>query len=109
MSRHVSGAPHFAEHGPVDAAGCCKWCGRKLRKCFDIKFHDVVTSKDALGKTVRTTKPSEKLKTFTLGDYGEGHFCGLRCGYAFGTRFADLGNRLRPVKVLHVDEAIEKI
>jgi hypothetical protein len=28
------------------------------------------------------------------GDYGDGHFCGLRCGYMFGVRLADLGSNL---------------
>ncbi len=29
------------------------------------------------------------------GDYGDGHFCGLRCGYQFGVALANAGHRQR--------------
>ncbi|MEQ8719712.1 MAG: hypothetical protein RLO52_41160 [Sandaracinaceae bacterium] len=29
------------------------------------------------------------------GDYGDGHFCGLRCGYQFGVALANAGRRLK--------------
>jgi hypothetical protein len=48
--------------------GTCLWCGHKLRQK---KGHE---------------KP---------GDYGDGHFCGLRCAYQFGVAMADPGRRLR--------------
>ena len=32
------------------------------------------------------------------GDYGDGHFCGLRCGYRFGVAVAGHGRRLEPAK-----------
>lgn len=55
---------------PFDASneeGTCLWCGRKLRK-------------ERFGQR--------------LGDYGDGHFCGLRCAYQFAVRMARLGERL---------------
>ena len=30
-----------------------------------------------------------------LGDYGDGFFCGLRCGFQFGKAFAEFGRRLK--------------
>lgn len=50
----------------------CLWCGRKLR-------------------AYRYRKEGEDKQR---GDYGDGHFCGLRCGYQFAVRLADLGKRL---------------
>jgi hypothetical protein len=32
------------------------------------------------------------------GDYGDGHFCGLGCGYQFGVALADHGRLLQPAK-----------
>lgn len=32
------------------------------------------------------------------GDYGDGHFCGLRCGHAFGCALADNGRRPEPIR-----------
>ena len=54
----------------------CLWCGRKLRA---YRYRDAEHNKG---------KGKEK------GDYGDGHFCGLRCGYQFAVRLADLGRRL---------------
>lgn len=51
----------------------CLWCGRKLRKYRH-----------------REAFPESN----EYGDYGDGHFCGLNCGYSFGRRLADLGRRL---------------
>ncbi len=46
--------------------GHCIWCARKLRKAISRgPFYDD-----------RKAKPR--------GDYGEGLFCGLRCGYQYG-------------------------
>jgi len=67
----------FAQHGdPLDPA-CCMWCGRKLR-------------------ALQTFNQPERMGR--RGDYGDNAFCGLRCGYAFGWRLAQLGERLRPAK-----------
>lgn len=54
----------------------CLWCGRKLRR---YRHRDAEHNKGT-GKE--------------WGDYGDGHFCGLNCGYMFGRRLADLGKRL---------------
>ena len=56
--------------------GTCLWCGRKLR-AYRWRHKDYAK---AQGKE--------------WGDYGDGHFCGLRCGYQFAVRLADLGKRL---------------
>lgn len=63
----------FSYEGEPDS---CLWCGRKLRA---YRWRNEDTAK-AMGKE--------------RGDYGDGHFCGLRCGYQFAVRFADLGRRL---------------
>lgn len=57
-------------HDASNEAGTCLWCGDKLRK----------------GRNKRGG----------LGDYGDGYFCGLRCGYSFGKAFAGFGRRLNP-------------
>lgn len=54
--------------------GTCLWCGRKLRR---FRYRD-----------------AEHNEGKEWGDYGDGHFCGLRCGYQFAVRLADLGRRL---------------
>lgn len=59
----------------AEVPGTCLWCGRKLRP---YRFRD-------------KSLPREE---WPLGDYGDGHFCGLTCGYRFGKRLADLGKRL---------------
>lgn len=48
-------------------AGFCLYCGNKLRK---------------------------ERRGAGLGDYGDGFFCGLRCGYAWAVGAARLGHRL---------------
>jgi hypothetical protein len=48
------------------------------------------------------TDPSYKIEGFNFatvkadkaGSYQDGMFCGLRCGYQFGLRLAELGRRL---------------
>jgi hypothetical protein len=93
---------HFAEFGPVDKLGHCRWCGRALRKKWrteeaphtknwhppDQHYPDGYASNSS-------TVPHVKVGEPTLGDYGDGHFCGLRCGYRFGVRLANLGSRLK--------------
>jgi hypothetical protein len=54
--------------GFIGTPGTCKWCGLKLRKQ---RFGD--------GR----------------GDYGDGHFCGLRCAYKFAIVLADEGRTLK--------------
>jgi hypothetical protein len=52
--------------------GTCLWCGKKLRRCQH-------------GSGER-------------GDYGDGFFCGLRCGFAFAVALAKQDYRLQPYK-----------
>jgi hypothetical protein len=64
--------------GASNDLGTCRWCGRKLRP---YPYRDEPWAQGQ-----------------ELGGYGDNHFCGLRCGYEFGLRFAELGKRLEPVK-----------
>jgi hypothetical protein len=65
-------ARQFAEQGDPRAAGACLWCGCKLRI------------------NGRRTK---FLEVPTAGDYADGAFCTMRCGYAFGVASAISGTR----------------
>ena len=101
----------FAEFGTVDWPGVCRWCGRKLRKKWRTVEAPHVKDwhppdrhyPDGYAANPRSV-PLVKIGEPTLGDYGDGHFCGLRCGYRFGVRLANLGSRLVAVKAVHVDE-----
>lgn len=69
----------------------CLWCGRKLRR------KQVMCNEGDPGAVRRGgddvagwwVKPADK-----LGSYQDDSFCGLRCGYLFGLRMAELGKRL---------------
>jgi hypothetical protein len=65
----VSWARPFAA---TNEPNTCKWCGWKLRR--------------------RKYQPEDEPAQF--GDYGDGHFCGLRCAYQFATVLANGGRRL---------------
>ena len=62
----------FREYGATNAPHTCVWCGRKLRRRLD--------------------NPTGR----QYGDYGDGLFCGLRCGFDFALRVARLGHRFEP-------------
>ena len=64
----------FRECGATNEPETCIWCGRKLRGKKTWLF-------ERYGK---------------LGDYADGYFCTLRCGYDFGLTLATKGERLRP-------------
>lgn len=49
---------------------CCWWCGCRLQK-----------------------SPYVPAGTVALGGYGDNLFCGLRCGYQYGVRQAQLSSR----------------
>jgi len=72
-----SQATPFAQHGDPSAPGACLWCGKKLRLAKIANHPTIDTHRDA------------------RGDYGDNSFCGIRCGYAFGSRMAVLGKRLQ--------------
>ena len=76
-SREISrtpfaGAYYIGQFGDNNADGACLWCGRQLR----VKVHPAIQEKFPL-----------------RGDYRDGAFCGLRCGYAFGIAAAIAGHR----------------
>lgn len=72
----IASGNYFAQHGdPLEPANCM-WCGRKLRAFRHLSNRPELADR--------------------RGDYGDNAFCGLRCGYAFGRRMAELGQALRP-------------
>lgn len=96
----------FAAYGDVTKPGNCKWCGRKLRKKWRREYPPMVltwvegdTRTQTPGCAVNTrVVTTVKVGEPTLGDYGDGHFCGLNCGYAFAVWFANKGNYIKPKK-----------
>lgn len=97
----------MADYRPFGASNepdTCIWCGKKLR-------HRQVTAKmtvgDAKAKGHKLSRTQQSMKDDWHvevvigykekgGDYVDGHFCGLRCGYMFGVAMADNGRRLQP-------------
>lgn len=75
--------------------GTCKWCGRKLR--FKM-LKDWIGYNDETGKRRPGGPWSKGVRAKLAGSYQDGHFCGLRCGYEFGLRMAQLGRRLEALK-----------
>lgn len=71
-----AGARPFASQGDPTAPGCCAWCGSGLRA---FRWRELENAKAA--GAVR-------------GDYGDGVFCGMRCGFAFALEIVDKGTRL---------------
>lgn len=63
----------------TNVEGSCLWCGATLKPA---RAHDELLARVGL----------DAVKV--VGDYGDGRFCGLRCGYAFGVWAAHLGFRL---------------
>lgn len=105
--------------GATGEPGTCKWCGRKLRQQFYTKYEHVQRTKslcckaeiteDEFGTTVcgKCSKYTSRFKKRLVsskkrfdkpGSYGDGHFCGLNCGYLFGVVLADSGREVRPTK-----------
>jgi hypothetical protein len=68
---------------PSNQPDTCLWCGRKLH----YKTKHVWKVTDAT--------PTSSFKAEKAGDYEDGHFCNLRCGYQFGAAMADFGRRLK--------------
>lgn len=100
----------FASRGPVGAKDRCKWCGAKLRKKWTEHNAPRVLRwvplevplpgggwavSNIMGNPVDDHPERVKVGTPTLGDYRDGHFCGLRCGYDFGLWYADRGHVLK--------------
>ena len=94
----------FASGGDVTAKNRCKWCGRKLRKKWRTVVAPYIARWVEGNQHVRGHAlvpefwPSVKIGEPKFGDYGDGHFCGLRCGYEFAVWFADKGHYIKPKK-----------
>jgi len=75
----------MAEWRAFNASGenrTCLWCGRRLQKEMRMVYDD---------ETMRTYHMEH---TGNYGQYGDNSFCGLHCGYQFGARLAELGQKL---------------
>jgi len=115
---------HFRTFAATNAPGTCKWCGRKLRQkhrtrkeptgkyrpppsCHFCDANADWTAASEEGWFVcggcdnascgrQVYKIVERKKAYDKpGDYGDGHFCGLRCGYDFAVAFANAGKLIR--------------
>lgn len=84
--------------GPCGIKGCTsttyylQWDSRTARRwwhCDNPSEHRRAFAEKKVVKerTKIGTKP---------GNYGDGHFCGLSCGYLFGVAMANFGHRLKP-------------
>jgi hypothetical protein len=85
----------------------CIWCGKKLR--FKVLHSHNETTQVPLdpnnesdqylieeGQTTKKKYTTVVDERATVGgDYQDGFFCGLRCGYQFGVRMGELGRRLQ--------------
>jgi len=93
----------FGQHGEPTQVGRCRWCGRKLRPKWRYETAPFVQEwvpaqpPHYRGRAVGEG-PRVKVGAPRLGDYGDGHFCGLRCGRDFGLWHAEHGNFLVPAK-----------
>jgi hypothetical protein len=97
--------PYEHRFGATGEPGTCRWCGRVLRFKAHMFDWPAGQPEPVLPEGARVTRrrvPGRFLHgsvDYVLegqpgGDYRDGHFCGLRCGYAFAVRLADLGARL---------------
>jgi len=68
----------------------CLWCGNKLR------WPRVATERLDTARIAAGEKPKTRRAYQNAGNYGDGHFCGLRCGYQFAVTLANGGRRLKP-------------
>lgn len=106
---------------PTGKPGDCKWCGRKLRrKCHTEKERTGALrpppdnqccgagytgpndegwytcgecGQDHHGRYVERVVSRQPVWP-AAGDYGDGHFCGLRCAYEFAVVLANAGRRI---------------
>lgn len=75
----------FRAFNPSNERGTCLYCGRKLRWIKRIFTPSPRGVQIPIGE-----RPNLYSKA---GDYGDGFFCGLRCGYQFGVLAAQHGYR----------------
>lgn len=69
----------------------CLWCGQKLRRRMVQARH--LPQSEHFERAARGDKPINEPQYDKPGDYGDGHFCGLRCAYQFAVLSADGGQR----------------
>lgn len=77
--------------GATGKPGTCLWCGDKLK-------HGTVTADESQrdDPTYKSVAPHyATVRAARSGSYQDDKFCGLRCGYRFGLRMAELGKRLK--------------
>ena len=72
----------YQPFGYTGEPGTCFWCGRRLRR-------KTVPAEPAEPGAAKIGAQSR------LGGYQDDTFCGLRCGYQFGLRMAELGRKLQ--------------
>jgi hypothetical protein len=79
---------------PSNEPETCLWCGRKLKwKTYKKDKPREMTWEEWL----KTPESKESVRFHDKpGDYGDGVFCGLRCGYQFGVAMANFGRRIKP-------------
>jgi hypothetical protein len=114
--------PGFQPFEATNAPDTCKWCGRKLprphyikrehgplpTRCGHCRSQNITHSggvqtycRDCFEYTARPWVIVSRTPAHAKpGGYGDGHFCGLGCGYQFGRVLADGGRSLRPVQVV---------
>ena len=75
----------FRDFDASNQPGTCLYCGRRLR------WVKQVFTPGLRGELI---PPSQRPNLYAKpGDYGDGFFCGLRCGYQFGVLAAEHGKR----------------
>lgn len=84
----------WREFAATNEPNTCKWCGKKLRWQTTM-FNPETGKADPIIDAETNTAIQGTRRTWPMyekpGDYGDGHFCGLRCGYMFGVALADRG------------------
>ncbi|HZT29733.1 MAG TPA: hypothetical protein VFA33_07620 [Bryobacteraceae bacterium] len=83
----------------------CRWCGRKLYRTYglralarDLKAHAKLYSNN--GETIQREDAAVRRRFLEsagqYGPYGDGHFCSLTCGYAYGVHIAGIAEAKPP-------------
>ena len=81
--------PNAHDFGATNEPRTCLWCGAKLRQNKTWAMVRRSTERSHRTDDIRTPNG-------TYGWEGNGFFCTLRCGEAFGKAFASMGRRLKP-------------
>jgi hypothetical protein len=86
--------PRWHEYNPSNKPETCRWCGRVLRRH---RQHDPNFRVDIHNLGARAKMPFYSKG----GDYHDGFFCGLRCGYMYGVRMAEIVARHQAIQEAH--------